>query len=80
MLDCCERIGLACEEVWRFEGGVVIVKIDHVLLSTVHMWYAYVIDVVADDIACTCCRRHVCAEVNRIAVGAEAIFACNVSG
>eukprot|EP00965_Chrysotila_dentata_P055827 1851449-Pleurochrysis_carterae.AAC.1 len=67
MLECCERIGLACEEVLRVEGGVVIVKVDQVLLSAVHVWYAYVIDVVADDVACPCCRRHVCAGVNGIA-------------
>eukprot|EP00965_Chrysotila_dentata_P121780 4025817-Pleurochrysis_carterae.AAC.1 len=77
MLECCERIGFACQEAWRVEGGVVVIKVDHVLLSTVRVWHAYVVDVVAADVACVCCCRHVCAGVHGIAVGAEAIFACN---
>eukprot|EP00965_Chrysotila_dentata_P013182 434937-Pleurochrysis_carterae.AAC.1 len=54
-------------------------KADHVLLTTVHVWHAHVVYVVADDVAGCCCRGHVRVGMNGVAVGCEAIFTGDVA-
>eukprot|EP00965_Chrysotila_dentata_P217415 6189975-Pleurochrysis_carterae.AAC.2 len=80
MLERGECIGSACEKVWHVECGVVIMKVDHILLTAVHVWHANIVYVVTDDVAGVCCCGHVSLRVDSVAaVGAEAILTCNIA-
>eukprot|EP00965_Chrysotila_dentata_P149963 4952539-Pleurochrysis_carterae.AAC.1 len=58
---------------------MVIVEVDHVLLTAVYMRHAHVVDVVADDVSCCDWNLHVGTGVYRIAVCMQAIFTCEVA-
>eukprot|EP00965_Chrysotila_dentata_P126228 4171885-Pleurochrysis_carterae.AAC.1 len=57
VLYCLERVGFARQKVRHVEAGKAIVEVDHVLLASVDVRHAHVVDVVADEIAGCLCRR-----------------------
>eukprot|EP00965_Chrysotila_dentata_P186984 6171849-Pleurochrysis_carterae.AAC.2 len=79
MLDGTEGVRLTGEKVRRIQVRVVVVEVDDVLLSPVYVWYAHVVDVIADDVACYFRRWRMCRGVCRVAVCPQAFVACDVA-
>eukprot|EP00965_Chrysotila_dentata_P185036 6108566-Pleurochrysis_carterae.AAC.1 len=59
MLYCLERDRLASHEVRHVEAGEVVMEVHHVLLASVDVRHAHVVDIVADEIAGCLCRGRV---------------------
>eukprot|EP00965_Chrysotila_dentata_P200169 6179842-Pleurochrysis_carterae.AAC.5 len=58
---------------------MVIVEVDHALLTAVNMWHAHVVDVVAYNFSCRDWNWHVSTGVHGVTVGMQAIFTREVA-